>query len=183
MVAAICVERNLGQTNRSRLRRLVLVAPVNPWSPHGKRLAPFLGSAFGSMLFRNTIGRWRSLDHLWLRRLFGDESKIPPDSLAGYRIPVLQNQSFRHALRIVKNWTADLAELQTALPKIRDYPTLLLWGTRDRAVDFHSAEPLRRNFRDARLAAFAGAGHLPYEEAPAEFNRALVEFLTGGKGN
>ncbi len=69
-------------------------------------------------------------------------------------------------------------ELEKALPKIRDYPTLLIWGTRDRAVDFHSAEPLRRNFRDARLVAFKGVGHLPYEEAPEDFNRVLIEFLT-----
>jgi pimeloyl-ACP methyl ester carboxylesterase len=174
MVAAICKERN-----DPRLRRLVLVAPVNPWSQHGKRLAPFLGTPFGSILFRNTIERWRSIDYLWLRRLFGDGSKIPPDSLDGYRMPVLKNHVFRHASRIVMNWTADLAELETALPKIRDYPTLLIWGTKDRAVHFQSAEPLRRNFRDARLVAFGGVGHLPYEEAAEDFNRALIDFLTG----
>ena len=174
MVAAICAQRD-----QPRLRRLVLVAPVNPWSPHGKRLAPFLGSAAGSLVFRNTIERWRSLDYLWLRRLFGDGAKIPPDSLEGYRQPVFKNRAFRHAARIIKNWTADLAELEAALPKIRDYPTLLIWGTKDRAVDFRSAEPLRRNFRDVRLVAFDGVGHLPYEEASEDFNRALVDFLTG----
>jgi len=174
MVAAICAERK-----STRLRRLVLVAPVNPWSPHGKRLAPFLGSVFGSLLFRSTIERWRALDYLWLRRLFGDGAKIPPDSLAGYRIPVQKNHGFRHASHIIRNWTADLAELERSLPKIRDYTTLLLWGTKDRAVDFHSAAPLRRNFRDARLVAFEGVGHLPYEEAPEDFNRALIDFLTG----
>jgi pimeloyl-ACP methyl ester carboxylesterase len=163
----------------SRVRKLVLVAPVNPWSAHGKRLAPFLGSAFGAMLFRNTFERWPALHGLGLRRMFGDKAKIPPDALAGYRIPVQKNHVVRHALRIVKNWTADLAELEAALPKIRDYPTLLMWGTRDRAVYFESAEPLRRNFRseNVRLVAFEGAGHLPYEEAPEAFNRALVEFL------
>ncbi len=172
MVAAICAE----QKNR-RLQRLILVAPVNPWSPHGKRLAPFLGTPLGSFLFRAVIERRRSLDHLWLRRLFGDGAKIPPDSLAGYRLPVIQNHAFRHAAHILKNWTADLRELETALPKIRDYPTLLMWGTKDRAVAFRSAEPLRQNFRDARLIAFEGVGHLPYEEAPEDFNRALVDFL------
>ncbi len=65
MVAAICAERR-SNLNEARLRRLVLVAPVNPWSLHGKRLAPFLGSAAGSFLFRNIIERWRSLDYLWL---------------------------------------------------------------------------------------------------------------------
>jgi pimeloyl-ACP methyl ester carboxylesterase len=188
MVAAACEERGAERSTERkvvepgddrRVRRLILVAPVNPWSPHGKRFAPFVGSAFGSMLFRNTIERWRSLDNLWLRRLFGDVAKIPPDSLEGYRMPILKNHAMRHAVGIVRNWTADLAELETALPRISDYPTLLIWGTRDRAIDFHSAEPLRRNFRDARLVAFEGVGHLPYEEAPQDFNRALVEFLTG----
>jgi pimeloyl-ACP methyl ester carboxylesterase len=175
MVAAVCAQRS----HTARVKRLVLVAPVNPWSPHGKRLAPFLGSPAGSVLVRHTIERWRSLDSLWLRRMFGDESRIPSDSLEGYRMPVLKNHGLRHGSRIVRNWTADLAELEAALPTIRDYPTLLIWGTKDRAVDFRSAEPLCRNFRDARLVAFKGVGHLPYEEAPMDFNRALVEFLVG----
>ena len=174
MVAAICAQRNA-----SRLRRLVLVAPVNPWSAHGRRLAPFLGSGFGSLLLRNSIERWRYLDYLWLRRQFGDGAKIPPDSLDGYRLPVLKNHGFRLASCIVRNWTADLAELETALPKIRDYRTLLMWGTKDRAVDYRSAAMLRQNFRDARLVVFEGVGHLPYEEAPEEFNRTLIDFLVG----
>jgi pimeloyl-ACP methyl ester carboxylesterase len=178
MVAALCAE-----TNQVRLRRLVLVAPVNPWAPRGKRLAPFVGGAFGSMLFLNTIERWPSSHDFWLRRLFGDRSKIPPDSLEGYRLPLIKNHVLSHSLRIAKNWTADLAELEAALPTIRAYPTLLIWGTKDRAVDFRSAEPLRRNFRDAQLVAFQGVGHLPYEEAPEDFNRALVAFLTSEKGN
>ena len=172
LAAALCAERQ-----GPRLKRLVLVAPVNPWSRHGKRLAPFLGSPFGSLLFLRIIARARFLDYLWLRRLFGDGAKIPPDSLEGYRRPVRENRAFEHAVRIVSTWTKDLAELQQALPRIRDYPTLLIWGTRDRAVHFSSAEPLRRNFRNARLVAFDGVGHLPYEEAPEEFNRALIDYL------
>ncbi len=172
MAAALCAERH-----DTRLKRLVLVAPVNPWSPHGKWLAPFLGRGMGSLLFRNTIESWRFLDYLWLRRLFGDGSKIPSDSLEGYRRPVRENRALRHGQRVVRTWTADLAELERTLPTIRDYPTLLMWGTRDRAVSFRSSEPLRQNFWDCRLIAFKGVGHLPYEEAPEEFNCALVEFL------
>jgi pimeloyl-ACP methyl ester carboxylesterase len=178
MTAALLAER---RSLRPCLKRLILVAPVNPWSPHGKRLAPFLVSPFGSLVFRHTIERWRPLDYLWLRRLFGDGAKIPADSLDGYRLPVLKNHAFRHAAHILENWTADLGELERALPTIRDYPTLLVWGTRDRAVHFASAEPLRRNFRDVRLIAFEGVGHLTYEEAPHEFNAALIEFLTAGR--
>ena len=173
MLAASCAENQ-----DPRLKRLVLVAPVNPWSQHGRWFAPFVGGAFGSVLFRNTVARWRFLDYLWLRRLFGDGAKIPPDSLEGYRVPVCENQAFHYALQIVKTWTSDLAELELALPKVRDYPTLLMWGTRDRAVSVRSAERLRQNFRDARLVLLQGVGHLPYEEAPEEFNRALIDFLT-----
>ncbi len=173
MAAAICTERN-----DSRLKRLILVAPVNPWSRHGRWLAPFLGGRVGSVVFHNTIARWRFLDNLWLRRIFGDASKIPADSLEGYRRPVLENHGLHHGHRIVSTWREDLAELEKALSKIRNYPTLLMWGTKDRAVSFHSAKTLCQNFRDCRLVAFSGVGHLPYEEAPQEFNRELIEFLT-----
>lgn len=162
-----------------RVRRLILVAPVNPWSPRGRTLAPFLASPIGSFMFRHTIERWRWLDSLWLRRLFGDTTKIPPDSLAGYRIPILQNHGFRYGSNIVKSWLADLADLESVLPKIRGCPTLLVWGTKDGAVSFSSAEPLRKNFTNARLIAFEGIGHLPYEECPEQFNSALIDFVTG----
>lgn len=172
MAAALCAERG-----DSRLRRLILVDPANPWSAHGKWLAPLIGSPLGTAVFRNTIAQWRFLDYLWLRRMFGDGSKIPPDSLEGYRVPVRNNRGFEYGLRIVTTWTADMKKLEAAIPKIADYPTLLMWGTRDRIVYFSSADPLRHSFRNARLVAFEGAGHLPYEECPLEFNRALVEFL------
>ncbi len=174
MTAALSVARR-----DPRLKRLVLVAPVNPWSPHGKRLAPFAVSPVGSILFRHTIERWRVLDYIWLRRLFSEGAKIPPDSLAGYRMPILKNHGFRHAANILKTWTADLAQLEAALPTIRDYPTLLVWGEQDRAVHFGSAEPLRKTFSNARLVSFPGVGHVPYEEVPEEFNRVMIEFLTG----
>jgi pimeloyl-ACP methyl ester carboxylesterase len=176
MVAAICAERQ-----NARFRRLILVAPVNPWSAHGKRLAPWLGGAFGSVVFRNTFARMHWLHDVGLRRMFGDKARVPSDSVEGYRIPIVKNHTFDHALRIVKNWRADLAELESALPRIRDYPTLLMWGTKDGAVYFESAGPLRRNFRDCRLVAFEGVGHLPYEECPEDFNRALIDFLTDSR--
>jgi pimeloyl-ACP methyl ester carboxylesterase len=172
MVAALAVDRSQPQ-----VRRMILVGPVNPWSPHGRRLAPFVGSALGSVMFRNTVARWRGFDFIWLSRMFGDAKKIPPDSLDGYRIPILKNQVILHGSRVVKHWTADIDALEKALPKTRHFPTLLMWGTKDRAVDYRSAEALRKNFLDVRLVTFKGVGHLPYEEAPDEFNQALIDFL------
>src|SRR5271169_7215519 len=39
----------------SRVRRLVLVCPVNPYSAHGRWLAPFFGTRMGAALFRSVI--------------------------------------------------------------------------------------------------------------------------------
>jgi pimeloyl-ACP methyl ester carboxylesterase len=70
-----------------------------------------------------------------------------------------------------------MQELARVLPRITHIPTLLIWGERDRAVAPASAEPLSRVFQDAKVVQIAGAGHLPYEEEPEEFNRAVLEFL------
>jgi len=57
---------------------------------------------------------------------------------------------------------------------------MLVWGSKDRTVDPASVEPLRRYFQSAQVAIIEGAGHLPYEECPEEFNRIVLEFLQSG---
>ena len=104
-------------------------------------------------------------------RMFGDRSKIPAGSLAGYKAPLAIPGLFEHALSIVKTWAADLRELEEILPKLAPIPALLMWGTKDPAVDFSSMQPLARHFRNVQTVVFPGAGHLPYEECPGEFNQ------------
>jgi pimeloyl-ACP methyl ester carboxylesterase len=167
--------------NRStpRLRRLILVAPVNPWSPHGRWLAPLLGSRLGSLIFQHVVTN-RPATHAWvLRRLYGDPKKIAPGTLEGYMAPASQPGFMEYGLKIASHWTEGLRDLASALPLASDYPALLIWGSEDRAVYASSAEPLRRAFRQCEAVIFAGVGHLPYEEAPEDFNRVLIRFLTG----
>jgi pimeloyl-ACP methyl ester carboxylesterase len=40
-----------------------------------------------------------------------------------------------------------------------------------------SAEPLAQCFDHAQIRMIQGAGHLPYEETPEEFNAAAKQFL------
>ena len=77
----------------------------------------------------------------------------------------------------MRSWNRDLDELELALPRIADIPTLLLWGSKDTAVNPASAELLRQQFRDCRLEVFDGVGHLPYEEVPETFNSSVIAFL------
>jgi len=174
MAAAECVDGNSGP----HLRRLVLVAPVNPYSAHGQWLAPFVGSRFGSASFRLLAARMRFLYPYWHARMYGDRSRIPPGTLEGYMAPLAIPGLFEHALSIVRTWTRDLRELEETLPKLASIPTLLVWGSKDSAVYASSAASLAKYFPNSKTIIFPGIGHLPYEECPEEFNRALIEFLT-----
>jgi pimeloyl-ACP methyl ester carboxylesterase len=174
--AAECVTRGA----LPQLRKLVLVCPVNPYSSHGKRLAPFFGTPFGAGLFRTgmAISRMNFMFSYWHGRLYGDRDNIPPGTLDGYKSPLSKPGLFEHALSIVHTWTADLQELEAMLPKLASIPTLLMWGDKDPAVYVSSMEPLARHFADVQKVVFPGVGHLPYEECAQEFSRALIEFLT-----
>jgi hypothetical protein len=90
---------------------LILVAPVNPWSPHGKRLRAISRQCFR---FRALPQHRRALPiarSFVAAPLVRRRRKIPPDSLAGYRMPVIKNHTFRHACassrigrQTLRNW-------------------------------------------------------------------------------
>jgi len=169
MVAAISPER---------VRRLILVAPVNPWSAHGKWLAPLAANPVVAPMLLRLGPHLRATHDFWLRRLYGNPRRIPAGALEGYSIPLRKPGALDRAFAIVHTWNRDLRELKSALPRIAHIPTLLVWGSRDRAVSPASALPLSQQFKTCCLVMLEGAGHLPYEEMPDEFNRAVLEFLT-----
>lgn len=171
-------ESMTANNGRPRVRRLILVDPVNPFSPHGARLASVFGTTLGASLFRQGVARMPFLFPYFHSRLYADHTKIPSDSLEGYKAPLAIPGLFEHALSIVKTWSADLRELESLLPKLGSIPTLLMWGSKDPAVYASSLEPLARYFPKSKKVVFPGIGHLPYEECPDDFNRELIQFLT-----
>jgi len=171
-VAAECMK-----AKDMRVRRLILVCPVNPYSPHGRWLAAFAGTRLGGPLVRTVLEQVPSLYPYFHQRLYADRSKILPGSLEGYKAPREKPGLFEHALSLVKTWSRDLRELEALLPSLEPIPTLLIWGDKDSAVSASSMKPLARHFANVKTVVFSGVGHLPYEEGPEEFNRALIEFL------
>lgn len=168
MVAAMAPER---------IHRLILVAPVNPWSANGSTLAAIVGSPAVAPVFLGMAPHMKILHGYLLRCLFGDPARIRPGTLEGYTAPLAIPGALESGVRIVKTWKEDLQELKAVLPRIAHIPTLLVWGNVDIAVDPKSAGPLSRNFRDCRVVMFEGVGHLPYEEAIEDFNYTVAEFL------
>jgi pimeloyl-ACP methyl ester carboxylesterase len=161
-----------------RVRSLILVAPVNPWSAHGRRLAPFLSSVPVSWLLLRFEPCLGIVHDVLLRRLYGDPRRIRPGTMAGYSAPFKIPGTLNYGLGVVRSWKRDLADLESVLPRIADIPTLLLWGSKDAAVSPDSAERLRQQFKCCRLEIFDGVGHLPYEEVPERFSSSVIGFLS-----
>ena len=167
----------LASRDPARVRRMVLSAPANPWSPYGRLLAPFLGH-FPGRLALPSIVRSPSLLTFQLHRMYGDRARISPGTREGYAAAIGMPGTAAHVLSVVRCWIDDLEEVRRVLPSIAAIPTLLIWGTRDRPVPLVSAKPLQEQFHNAELVVFDGVGHLPYEEVPEAFDRAVTEFLT-----
>jgi len=164
-----------------RILRLILVAPVNPWSAHGRLMAALLSNRLIAPIFLRAAPHFQIAHSLVLRRLYGDTARIRPGTLEGYSAPLAMAGAFEYGLSALRSWVRDLRELRSMLPRIAHIPTLLIWGKLDAAVDPVSAARLRESFEDCRLVIFEGVGHLPYEEVPEQFNSTVIEFLLASK--
>jgi pimeloyl-ACP methyl ester carboxylesterase len=160
-----------------RVRRLILAAPVNPWSTQGSWRASFLTHPLMAPLFLRTASHFEATHTYFLRRLFGDPHRLRPGTIKGYSAPFAIPGTFAQILGAIHGWKQTLQELESVLPSIADIPALLLWGSADKAVSLASSEHLRKLFNICRMVVFEGVGHVPFEEVPEDFNRAVIDFL------
>lgn len=160
-----------------RIRRLILIAPVNPWSAGRRGLTVTAASRVGWQLMRGAYLLLLRANVATLRRLYGDPDRMEADAALNYARAAALPGTREHIGNVMKCWRSDIAGLQNALAAIREIPTLLIWGSRDRAILPGSAEPLAQCFNHVEVKIIEGAGHLPYEETPEEFNQAIKQFL------
>jgi pimeloyl-ACP methyl ester carboxylesterase len=160
-----------------RVRRLILVAPVNPWSTQGRWRARFLTNPLVAPLFLRIAPHFEATHNYFLRRLFGDPRRLQPGAIKGYSAPFAIPGTFQQILGTLQGWKQTLQELESVLPAITDVPALLLWGSADKAVSLSSSEYLRKLFKNSRMVVFEGVGHVPFEEVPDDFNQAVIDFL------
>lgn len=163
-------------TQSARVRSLVLAAPVNPWSNLGWGRIGFLNGRIGGTFLRMVWPFSRPLYHTALARMYGDPKRIPPGTVEGYRSHIMRPGRVDNVLNTLRSWEKDVNTLRAAIPRIKAR-SLLIWGTHDGAVDMSSAEPLRRALPESQLKLIEGAGHLPFEETPDEFNRLVLDFI------
>ena len=133
------------------------------------------GSLLGRLLFK--LGSARAVKRL-MRRGFLDRGNLSADLVPGYaralrRGRTLQGIALGNAA-IRERWPElrrDLARLAT--------PTLAVWGAEDAVTSLDNARFLVDTAPNAALHVVGHTGHCCHEEAPAGFNRAVMEFLGG----
>ena len=159
-----------------RLRALVLVAPANPWSEFGRGRIEFLNTRFGGRFLRAVFPISDPLHGIALRRMYGTPANVSRDARLGYVANSVRPGRARNALATLRTWPADMNALRRLVPTITA-PTLLISGSKDRAVDPRSCEVLQRQIPNCELITLPELGHLPFEEDPEQFNRIVLEFL------
>jgi pimeloyl-ACP methyl ester carboxylesterase len=109
-----------------------------------------------------------------LRRAWHDPSQITPEVVAGYREP-LRAENWDRAL-----WELTAARRSTDIESQLDtlqIPTLVITGDDDRIVPTAQSVRLSRELPDAELVVIPDCGHVPHEECPEAFLRAVEDFL------
>ena len=160
-----------------RVNKLVLAAPVNPWSRHGRWVTRVLATPAGAAMFMSGLPLVRATGNFWLKRLFGDPKRIAPGTLEGYSAPLAQRSAWEYGMLLMRHWPRDMRQLALDYASLADKRALLIWGDRDVAVSPKSAQEILKRMPRAQLEVMKGVGHIPYDEAPAEFNRIVRDFL------
>ena len=159
-----------------RFERLLLVSPANPFARQYLPVVRFYLSAIGRMFIRLapfTPGR------VWdygIGRMYANPRGMAAGTGIGYARPLRVKGTMQYLLSSLRTFNEDVEGLRDQLATIAKIPTLLIWGDRDPVVEIQSGHQLKRAL-GADMVVMPGIGHLPYEEAPQEFNRVVLDYL------
>lgn len=78
-------------------------------------------------------------------------------------------------------WRSASELLVSGVGELSDFalPTLVIWGTRDALVPVELGRELAASIPGAQWHEIKRAGHVVMVDAPAEFNRTVLDFLAG----
>jgi 4,5:9,10-diseco-3-hydroxy-5,9,17-trioxoandrosta-1(10),2-diene-4-oate hydrolase len=165
-----------------RVRSLILFAPANAFCSLGTYLVRFYNTAVGRFVAHLVPKMPRWIHSFALKRMYGDASRVTPDTVEGYSEGLRVPGTIPHILGILAMWFPDMKRLRDLLPAIASVPTLLVWGDKDRAVGLESGRELARLMPGAKLQIIEGAGHVTFDERPEECNAVMLEWLAAMDG-
>lgn len=167
----------LAARHPERVRSLVLHAPANPFSLLGDPMVHFYRSPLGRWFAHQVPNLPEKLQELALGRMYGNSKVVRHGALDRYMSSLRVPGTVQHVMNIVDCWFEDMRQLGAVLERLYDLPTLLVWGTHDRAVSLDSGRQLAKMLHRSELVTLPGVGHLPHDEAPIAFAEAVNGFL------
>jgi pimeloyl-ACP methyl ester carboxylesterase len=85
--------------------------------------------------------------------------------------------AFLHTLRAVVDYRGQRVTALDRIETTKRFPSLIVWGARDRIVPARHGEAVHHLIPNTYLAVFKRAGHFPHLDDPKRFVRVLDEFL------
>jgi len=160
-----------------RVQALVLVdAAIYTGGGAPSWIRPLLGTPqlqrIGPLVSRSLMS---SGDRL-IRLAWHDPSKVTPEVLAGYRLP-LQAEDWDRGLWQLTVASQDL-NLEARLAEVTQ-PALVITGDDDRIVPTAESIRLAGELPNASLVVLPQCGHTPQEECPAPWLDAVTAFVQG----
>ncbi len=158
-----------------QVEALVLVAPALSGGGRGwlGRIASLPQiNRLGPLLVRNIARDGPEA----VRSAWHDQSTFSDEILEGYTRPLQADNWDRGLWEFVK--ASAPMDLLARLNEI-NIPTLVISGQYDTIVPLEASEAAAEGIAGAVLEVFAHCGHLPQEEYPGDFARAVREFLAG----
>lgn len=130
---------------------------------------PVLGEIELELLSRPVFGL--TLRHSQYARASRVTEEIVDDWWVPLRVPGTRRAALE-AIRTSPRGTEGITKRIAA-------PTLVLWGREDKLLPASEGLALSSAISNARFVVLPATGHLPQEETPEEFSRAVSEFLRG----
>ncbi|MCU1307010.1 MAG: Alpha/beta hydrolase [Acidobacteriaceae bacterium] len=161
----------------ARVPRLILVAPAHCGSEGNRWQSHFFSSRAGALCAQFLYFAPAVVHAFFISRMYGSPARALPGTIEGYSSALRVAGTISPKVDLMRSWKINFEELAEAMPKIADTPTLIIWGDKDVIVPVSTMNELAAHFQNPSTAIIKTAGHLPYEELPEEFNRAVLDFL------
>ena len=103
-----------------------------------------------------------------------EKKALPVDMVV--QVPALRQKLLRGEPSLISGLALALEDFGRDIARVTA-PTLLLWGELDETAPIRSGRVLAANLAHARLDTFPGAGHVPMDDVPQQFQARVREFL------
>lgn len=136
-----------------------------------------LGFRLAKMPVVNNLVKWitpKQLVRKSVEDVYGDKRRVT-DALVDLYSDMTLRAGNRQAL--IDRMQLGLGEDASAQIRTIQIPTLIIWGDQDHLIPVSNAALFHRDIKGSELIVLKGIGHVPMEEVPWDFARALVPFL------